>query len=104
MWRDDGSWLNQIVRPSIIGSCERVTRNVAPATWGKKKGWWIVVIGTWLKQQWRGLPVSEVHYDGGKTEMTRQAYKSLISHSDIVFAQWGAKTAEGNIVLGEYRP
>ena len=55
---------------------------------------------TWIKWQRAGCPMVEVH--GKSIENARAEYAAVLKLPELHYAQWGAKTPEGNIVLGEY--
>ena len=55
-----------------------------------------------LKPRTHGITM--VMDKGLSVEEARMKDAEVIKEVGISFAQWGAKTAEGNIVLGEFRP
>jgi len=55
----------------------------------------------WIKWQIRNNRMHERH--DLTVDQARDKYRSLVDEPSVSFAQWGAKTAEGNITLGELR-
>ena len=56
---------------------------------------------TWLKWETRAYGMVE-KFDR-TVEQARKEYADLIKIPEVLFAQWGVKSDEGSIVLGEYR-